>query len=128
MPSRRLFRSAVLRCATRILATACWVGSALAPPPSHAGTRAVSQAGTFTIEVQQSGGGVVTPDGPVPVLAGGESRFDIVPDDCFTVADVVVDDASVGSVSSYTFTNVQADRDRARQSPTSKLTACRWGP
>ena len=43
------------------------------------------------------------------VACGGSQTFTISPDGCCSVADVVVDGVSVGPVTTYTFTNVQAD-------------------
>src|SRR5215510_6008921 len=77
------------------------------------GGAAPAAAQTHTIEVQASGGGTVTPDGLpdgfVTVPAGGTQIFQFAPSSCFRVADVQVDNVSVGAVTSYTFTNVQSD-------------------
>jgi hypothetical protein len=65
--------------------------------------------GPFTISASAGPGGTISPDGSVVVPCGGDQTFVISPDKCHTIADVVVDGSSVGPVSSYTFTDVQAD-------------------
>ncbi len=43
------------------------------------------------------------------VIAGADQSFTITPDSGYQVADVLVDGASVGAVTSYTFNNVMAN-------------------
>ena len=81
----------------------------VAAPSSSRGTSGTAQPSGYTIEVQRSSGGVVVPEGFVTVPAGGIQIFDFVPDDCYFITDVTVDDVSVGQITSYTFTNVQSD-------------------
>ena len=64
---------------------------------------------TFTITASAGTGGSITPNGAVVVNCGADQSFTITPDPCYDVADVLVDGVSVGPVTSYTFTNVQAD-------------------
>ena len=52
--------------------------------------------------------GVITPSGTVSVMSGASQPFTITPNYGYSIAGVLVDGFSVGSVSSYTFTNVQA--------------------
>src|SRR5206468_3169002 len=52
--------------------------------------------------------GSISPAGAVSVSCGSDQTFTIAPDACYHVADVLVDGASVGPVSSCTFTNVTA--------------------
>src|SRR5882762_7079604 len=108
MTARPLPRAVTASFAGCILPLLCLAGSALAAP-SVRGPRPAAQPGTFIIEVQQGGGGTISPDGFVSVPAGGSQAFDFIPDDCYRVADVQVDGESVGSVTGYTFTNVQSD-------------------
>ena len=51
-------------------------------------------------------GGSIDPVGGVPVTHGGSQAFDITPNQGYYVADVLVDEGSVGPVTSYTFDNV----------------------
>jgi hypothetical protein len=53
--------------------------------------------------------GSIEPEGAVAVNHGADQTFAITPDACYCVADVLVDGASVGDVTTYTFSNVQAD-------------------
>jgi hypothetical protein len=50
----------------------------------------------------------VTPNGAVSVACGSDQAFSFSADNCYSIVDVLVDGTSVGPVSSYTFTNVQA--------------------
>ncbi|HSO60960.1 MAG TPA: PilC/PilY family type IV pilus protein [Desulfobacterales bacterium] len=52
--------------------------------------------------------GSISPPGPISVPAGGSQTFNIQPDFGYTIDRVLVDGVSIGAVSSYTFTNVQA--------------------
>ncbi len=63
----------------------------------------------YTIVASAGSGGSISPSGNVPVNCGSDQAFTIVPDACYTIADVLVDGVSVGAVASYTFTNVQAN-------------------
>lgn len=53
--------------------------------------------------------GSIDPSGLVGVANGGSQTFTITPDAGYDIADVLVDEGSVGAVSSYTFTNVTAN-------------------
>jgi len=53
--------------------------------------------------------GNITPTGEVLVTEGSDQGFTITPNNGYQVADVLVDGVSVGAVTSFTFTNVQAD-------------------
>ena len=60
----------------------------------------------FSIHAVASSGGAVLPKDTVWVVSGGSQRFAISPAFGHAIADVKVDDISVGAVSSYTFSNV----------------------
>ncbi len=64
---------------------------------------------TYTIAASAGAGGSISPSGNITVAAGASQAFTISPDACHTIADVLVDGLSVGAVSAYTFTNVQAN-------------------
>ena len=66
-------------------------------------------AAGFTITPTTGSGGTIQPPNPQNVPEGNERSFAIIPDSGYTVLDVLVDNASVGPVTSYTFTNVTAD-------------------
>ncbi|XUX00696.1 MAG: InlB B-repeat-containing protein [Dehalogenimonas sp.] len=63
----------------------------------------------FTIASSAGAGGIIVPSGAVTVASGGSQVFTITPDTGYHVADTQVDGASVGVLSSYTFTNVISD-------------------
>jgi hypothetical protein len=63
---------------------------------------------TLTISAQAGSNGRISPSGNVAVPYGIDQTFTITPNSGYRVADVVVNGVSVGSVSSYTFSNVQA--------------------
>ena len=64
---------------------------------------------THTITATAGTGGSISPQGEVAVLDGTNRTFTITPDTCRYVSDVLVDGASVGALTSYTFENVTAD-------------------
>ena len=65
-----------------------------------------SPAAVYTITASAGEGGSISPSGSVGVAAGGSQSFAFAPADGYEVADVLVDGASVGAVTSYAFTNV----------------------
>jgi len=80
---------------------------------------AASPAGTFevdtthieyTITVTPGAGGIIEPIGPVTVIEGDNQTFTITPNAGNVILDVVINGASKGAISEYTFTDVQADQ------------------
>ncbi len=63
---------------------------------------------SFVITASAGSGGTITPSGAVAVNCGSSQSFTIAPDASHTIADVMVDGASVGAVTGYTFANVTA--------------------
>jgi len=70
----------------------------------------VTEAGvqTFTITASAETGGTISPTGSISVASGTNQAFSIAPNSGYTIAGVTVDGSPVGTVSSYTFTNVMA--------------------
>lgn len=73
-------------------------------------------AGSFTINrstniitASSGAGGSISPSGSVSVSAGSNKTFSITPSSGYRVLDVKVNGASVGAVSQYTFTSVDAN-------------------
>ena len=64
---------------------------------------------TFTIQATAGAGGSINPSGSVSVIYGGSQTFAMTANTDYHIVDVTVDGSSVGAVSSYSFTNVQAD-------------------
>ena len=64
---------------------------------------------TYTITASAGPNGTIEPSGALTVSEGGTGAFSITPDAGYHIADVLVDDSSVGVVSSYTFTQVNAN-------------------
>jgi hypothetical protein len=64
---------------------------------------------TFTITASAGTNGSISPSGAVVVGQGANQTFTITPNSGFSVGSVTVDGASVGAVTSYTFSNVQAN-------------------
>ncbi len=72
----------------------------------------------YSINTTIGPGGSIDPVGPVNVDSGGAYTFTIAPDLGHEIADVLIDDSSVGPVSSYEFANVTANHTiEARFSP-----------
>ncbi len=64
---------------------------------------------TFDLVATAGVNGTIAPIGTTTVASGTAQTFTITPDLGFEIADVVVDGVSVGTTSSYTFSNVQAN-------------------
>ena len=62
----------------------------------------------FTIVAAADNGGNSSPSGRSSVLATGSKTYSITPSNGYAISDVLVDGVSVGAVSSYTFSNVNA--------------------
>ena len=62
----------------------------------------------FSISATSTTGGTISPAGTSLVLCGDSLSYAISPDSCFIIQDVIIDGSSVGPISSYTFTNVNA--------------------
>ena len=76
---------------------------------NHTISATFAQAADFMIQASSGTGGVITPSGSVVVQPGDSQVFAMTPDSGYHVADVLIDGASVGAVTSYEFTNVQED-------------------
>ena len=63
----------------------------------------------YTISATAGAGGTITPAGNRWVAAGGDQTYSIKPDLGFMVGDVLVNGLSVGRVTNYTFTGLDAD-------------------
>jgi hypothetical protein len=63
----------------------------------------------YQIASSAGSGGNIAPNGEVTVSAGFSESYTIQPDANYHIADVKVDSISVGSVTSYTFKNLDAD-------------------
>ena len=65
---------------------------------------------TFTITSSAGSNGAIAPPGPVPVPYAGSQTFTITPESGYVVDQVLVNGEPVGSITSYTFTDVQTDQ------------------
>ena len=63
----------------------------------------------YTITATTGTNGTITPDGATSVDCGEDQIFNITANAGYQIADVLVDGASVGAVTTYTFTEVSAD-------------------
>jgi hypothetical protein len=61
---------------------------------------------TYTITATAQTGGSINPSGATPVAGGGSQSYTITPNPGYKISYVAVNCASVGAVTSYTFTNV----------------------
>jgi len=64
---------------------------------------------TFTIAATAGSGGTITPAGNIVVNQAANLTFTIAATSGYAIADVKVDDVSVGAVTSYTFSDVAAN-------------------
>ncbi len=72
-------------------------------------TFAANTVASYTISASAGTGGSISPAGTASVSSGGSQTYAITPNSGYTIAAVTVDGASVGAVSSYTFSNVAAN-------------------
>ena len=80
-----------------------------------------------TIKASAGGGGAITPSGTVLVTYGGNQGFTFSPTNGNSILDVVVDGASVGAVSSYTFNGVTTNHTISVKF-SRVVTRARWEP
>jgi fibronectin type 3 domain-containing protein len=64
---------------------------------------------SYTITATAGAGGSISPSGSVSVNHGASQTFTIAANSGYNVANVLVDGSSVGAVTTYTFTNVNAN-------------------
>jgi len=64
---------------------------------------------TFTITASSGVGGTITPTDTITVNYGNSKTFTITPNQGYKIKDVLVDGKSVGTVSTYTFTNITSN-------------------
>jgi len=76
---------------------------------SISATFAAEGEGPFTITPSAGAHGGITPPVPSSVKAGSSLTFRVSPEPGYHIADVLVDGASVGALSSYEFIDVRAD-------------------
>ena len=62
----------------------------------------------YSITATAGDGGSISPCGIVSTTQGGSKTFTVVPDKGYAISNVLVDNVSVGAVSSYTFSNITA--------------------
>lgn len=77
---------------------------------------------TYTITASAGSGGSINPSSQVTAKYGANQSFSITPDTGYHIHEILVDGASVGVVSSYTFTNVTADHSIVASFTQNKLT------
>ncbi|NCD34941.1 MAG: DUF5050 domain-containing protein [Spartobacteria bacterium] len=67
------------------------------------------EASEFTITATAGANGSISPSGDVVVQGGSDQLFTFTPDSWYRIQDVLVNDASLGGLSSYNWTNIMAD-------------------
>jgi hypothetical protein len=75
---------------------------------NHTITATFAENDWFVIDSSAGPNGTISPSGRGSVLGGTNQRFTIIPAAGYRIADLLVDGSSVGSLTSYTFYNVQA--------------------
>jgi hypothetical protein len=76
---------------------------------NHTISAAFAPIPTFTITASAGSGGSISPSGMITVNQGANQSFTITPNAGFQVSSVTVDGASAGTVTTYTFSNVQTN-------------------
>ena len=64
---------------------------------------------TYSINASAGTGGTISPSGVTPVNLGGTQTYNIVSNIGYKISGVLVDNVSVGTVSTYTFNNISAN-------------------
>jgi Secretion system C-terminal sorting domain/Bacterial Ig-like domain (group 2) len=64
----------------------------------------------FTLTASSGTGGSISSSGATTVCSGNNQSFTITPNAGYTIADVLVDGVSQGAITTYTFSNVTANR------------------
>ena len=64
---------------------------------------------TYTINATAGSGGSITPSGTISVTEGGSRSFTIIPVTGYYITNVLVDNGSVGAVTTYSFSNVTSN-------------------
>jgi len=75
---------------------------------THLGIGVSTPSSTYTITASTAINGTISPAGVTTVNSGGSQSYSIIPNSGYHVLDVLVDGSSVGNVTMYLFTNVQA--------------------
>ncbi len=60
----------------------------------------------FVINATAGTGGAISPSGPVSVNCGMNQTFTFTPEQCYSIADVLVDNTSMGKINNYTFSTI----------------------
>ena len=68
-----------------------------------------SPSNMYTIIATSGKGETISPIGSIAVAEGDSQTFTIIPDGCHIINEVLVDGLSIGSIDTYTFTDVQQD-------------------
>lgn len=76
---------------------------------NHTITAIFSNASSHVIRASAGPNGIITPSGDTSVDLYTSQTFTISPNDGYHVTDVLIDGVSVGSVATYTFSNVTSD-------------------
>jgi parallel beta-helix repeat protein len=64
---------------------------------------------SYTITATAGAGGSINPSGVIGVSEGSNQTFTITPEEGYQISEILVDGISVGTVSTYTFFNVEQD-------------------
>jgi len=64
---------------------------------------------TYNITATYGTGGIISPMGSISVVEGDSQAFFINPDECHIIDEVSIDGLSMGSIDTYTFSNIQQD-------------------
>lgn len=94
-------------------AVAAWAGAGIGAWPNARAQRVLAAGVVIPNFITASAGanGTISPAGSIPVSQGASQAFTMTPSPFYRVADVLVDDVSVGAQASYTFQNVTADHE-----------------
>ena len=75
---------------------------------NHSITAQFAPSASYTITSSAGTGGTITPSGNITVYEGTNQTFNISGSTGYRLSDLKIDDISVGAVSAYTFSNIEA--------------------
>jgi hypothetical protein len=76
---------------------------------NHTISAAFEPTPTYTITASSGSGGSITPPGVTTLNEGSSQTYQVVPADGYRITDVLIDNVSVGPVSTYSFSSVTSN-------------------
>jgi len=105
-PSTNYMISDVLVDGSSVGAVSSYTFSNVAAPHTISATFTLK---TYTITSSAETGGSISPSGSTTVSYGGSQQYTIIPNTCYYISNVIIDDVSQGAISTYSFSNITSN-------------------